>query len=389
MFSLEKLIDQEKDDDFFDVVDVLERYFRNPLIPNVVKKNNLKYSFTKILTYIDKSNISNLFNLFYEYKFISHFLLEFKEDIAKLIIDIDYPFSITEYYSIIEDSLETAMSKAKFLKPFLKNHFHYIKKTFLDKNRFYLSDETIECIKNYLNNYYTNNSHDVIKNLIENSLYALDFYTIGTIKEIISDIDIYFVDKVIKELLEENNMVYTDIKFCGEGAFSSVYIIKDKVIKIGRQRYTYEIPNSKHIIQPFFRYQFLYQEKPYLTVELTQLVDTKNIDKKSLFKLFCDLRNEGLFWNDPKIDNVGILKKDNFLTYNNECIFIDQKANGFTSNIEEYNQRGSFVIIDTDHIYNEDEMPEILNCYASELESKYQQKKVRVKTKSKQPKDIL
>lgn len=83
--------------------------------------------------------------------------------------------------------------------------------------------------------------------------------------------------------------------------------------------------------------------------------------EKELYKLWLELRKDGIIWTDPKIENIGILKKANKV-YRNSTIknssivedtdYVADEAVGFTGKREKkILDAGEVVVIDLDHIY--------------------------------------
>jgi len=103
-----------------------------------------------------------------------------------------------------------------------------------------------------LNNFLHNNHKKVAKSLLQT--YKIKYA--DNQEELLED----YTDTlsiIIKELLESENVSWLDVKKLGGGAYSFVYQIGDKVLKIGATRETYNIPNHTRILQPLTRINLL------------------------------------------------------------------------------------------------------------------------------------
>lgn len=77
---------------------------------------------------------------------------------------------------------------------------------------------------------------------------------------------------MIDELLESEGVSYIDIVKIGGGSYSSVYKIGNKVLKVGGERGTYNIPNHRRILQPLTRTNFI-DEKNGLVIGCVEISD--------------------------------------------------------------------------------------------------------------------
>ena len=162
---------------------------------------------------------------------------------------------------------------------------------------------------------------------------------------------------IVKELSENENINYQDICILSKsGAYSTVYQIGDKVIKIGRKRGVFTKINNKRFLQPLYRDEVLDKnESDFLfCIEITEKVDTDNITKEDVYQIYKELRDQGLIWTDCKEDNLGRLLKDNKV-YFRGIDKVDKVATGYLNDIDEILKKGDLVIIDNDYIYNEEE----------------------------------
>lgn len=164
---------------------------------------------------------------------------------------------------------------------------------------------------------------------------------------------------MIKEILKSENKNYLDITriAVGNGEFSFVYKIGDKILKVGSPRGEFKMPNHRRILQPLARKAFRNRlGKTMACVEISEEVDT-NIEQKDpeeLYKLWKELRDEGVIWTDVTWENVGRLKKKNIPSLNGEEMYVEPEAAGFKNKYKgKPLEKGELVILDTDFIFEE------------------------------------
>ncbi len=173
---------------------------------------------------------------------------------------------------------------------------------------------------------------------------------------------------LLKEICENENVSVDDIKCIGGGFTSSVYQIGDKVLKVGDDRYSLNIPNNPYIIKPLLRRSFEFLDKyngrlvrEPLFVELTErveLVSEDEVTEEDLYKIYKALRDMNIEWVDISARNVGRLIKDNEIHWH-EPLDPDNNAtllNGDAGDITL--KKGDLVIIDSDFIYETDKTPD-------------------------------
>ena len=191
--------------------------------------------------------------------------------------------------------------------------------------------------------------------------------------------------RMFDELLESENKKMIDIEYLSSGGYSDVYKIGDSVIKIGGPRKKYKIINHRRILQPLTRTNFLDLEnnEPFACIEIAPAVETNledELTEEELYKIYKELRDDGIIWTDCKDINVGRLTRENVPKLNSEEIDIapesigaDQKPKG------EILKKGDYVIIDSDYIYKEND-PDISFAgskwsLSKKFEQKYQREK--------------
>ena len=90
-------------------------------------------------------------------------------------------------------------------------------------------------------------------------------------------------------------------------------------------------------------------------MEINEEVDTKNITDADVYYVYKELRKQRLVWTDPKKENLGRLIKDNKI-YFDGVDKVDKNSTGFLTDSDYSLKAGDLVIIDTDFIYDEDDL---------------------------------
>lgn len=190
------------------------------------------------------------------------------------------------------------------------------------------------------------------------------------------------VATILEELLESENKSPIDIEWVKDkGAYSRVYIIGQKVLKIGHPRATYKIPNHRRILQPELRIELKkHKYERFACVEVQDYVETppKEIDREQLYQLYKELREDGIICADLRYDNVGRLLKDNKPNLCGEELHVEPYTAGLIGSANEVLKKGELVVIDLDHIYvleNEEKLPE-MTLMAELFEDRYQEEKI-------------
>ena len=336
---------------------------REPKVTDLVIKHDLffsnidlfykKYRYEKIKSYIDyfynidKSYVEN--NIFSMLKF-------YKSEVDYIIL-IRYckekNIDISKLFKYIEDN-NIILENNSLLNVLLNNY----------KN---INIKDIELIINYStrlldlkyilkeNNTYSDLIDLVNKRISNNKEMVSDeilttMVSFGCIKDDIIRNTMFYI---VKELSENEKINYSDICILSKsGAYSTVYQIGDKVIKIGRRRDVFTKINNKRFLQPLYRDEVLDKDELdfLFCIEITEKVDTNNITKEDAYQIYKELRAQGLIWTDCKEDNLGRLLKDNKV-YFRGIDKVDKGATGYVNDIDEVLKKGDLVIIDNDYIY--------------------------------------
>lgn len=169
---------------------------------------------------------------------------------------------------------------------------------------------------------------------------------VGKNKEMI-DVIHAFVTSLQLEAREQG--LSDQICYVGEGGFSLVLKIGNKLLKLGRSRYNNKIPYHPKIIQWEFRRYF---EESGLLIEVQKMHDNKDIPSIAVDRIFIELYEGGLAWMDNREDNVVRLTLDNDYPYDKDISKIGKDYLGINSPIDTKYicKESDYVICDTDFI---------------------------------------
>lgn len=241
--------------------------------------------------------------------------------------------------------------------------------------------------REFINNLIKNNELDYIINNIENIIKKESSLTdelLAYLKDNSNLIDITKIEKLIikyisynslyddslynfiKEVVKKEDSTILDIRKINTGAYSKVYRVSNKVIKIGNKRICPDTINNSRILLPDFKG---YINENY--IEVTDYLEpTKDIYESDLYDIYSELRDQGIIWIDIKKNNLARLDKK---TIEKQNIKRNDKLNGIINNpnyIERDLKEDDLVIIDLDHIifdYEKEKLDYILNNLDEEL----------------------
>ena len=199
-----------------------------------------------------------------------------------------------------------------------------------------------------INNYINNNPDNLIYEMITNGFDS-------TLEEIKEEKIFNTVKLIIDEVKEYEGLNYSNIEYLNNGAFSYVYSIGSKVIKIGKDREKFIIDNNKRFLKPILRTKIpnINNNGTLGIIEITEKVDTNNITEKHARMIYKELRDLGYIWVDCRPDNIGRLIKKNKIYYKG-LNPVKEAINYNTDNPKELNSN-NYVILDNDYIYKEEE----------------------------------
>ena len=160
----------------------------------------------------------------------------------------------------------------------------------------------------------------------------------------------------IKALIEHVSQ-NKEFDYYAMGATSFIFKTGDQVIKLGC-KFDFEVPYHPRLMMPYFRRKY----DTGLSVEVFNFANigkSAGIKDEQLLEIYKELEEAGIFWGDAKVDNLGILLKDNnlpdFIASKEFNVFGFSKDPRFPTNEHQALPAGSIIITDLDFIYAQDD----------------------------------
>ena len=185
---------------------------------------------------------------------------------------------------------------------------------------------------------------------------------------------------IIEDVCRNEEVDISSIENIGSGAYSSVLLVGNKVIKIGLQRATSRFPNNPYINAILLRREFPITNKESFFVEVNEKVDNESdISDEELYELYKKLRDIQLIWLDVDQRNAGRLLRDNKIYWKCELPITDEILGLDPYRGNDLLKKGDIVVLDNDLIYDEK------SCYLTyqsstslqkEFEKRYQKEKI-------------
>lgn len=136
--------------------------------------------------------------------------------------------------------------------------------------------------------------------------------------------------------------VHDCIKYLNHGHFSFAFKVGDNVVKISlSDRLKRETPvDSRYAITSFF-YDYVYIADGFdYHLTASPLATIREFSEEELYSVYKGLRDDGYIWNDPKVENIGILGENNNGVINGRSY----------SSLRKDQLPGDIVVIDLDDI---------------------------------------
>ena len=228
-------------------------------------------------------------------------------------------------------------------------------------------------LKDYLKNY--DDCVEVInKSIKDNPENAYKSFLFYNFQSLTNDETCYkFIKFVVDELCKNEDVGISDIEFLGNGAYSTVYGIGEKVLKISFTRQTPVFSDNPYIVRPLLRREISNDDFGFF-IEVTEKVDTNSfVSDDEMYDLYKKIRNLGLIWVDTFKDNVGRLKKDNIIHWKDDLLPTSNSLN-LNDKVGEdvVLKKGDLVLMDADFIYDEDECLYSPNLINKNFENRFQ-----------------
>lgn len=358
---------------FFNNIDLLSKKIKTFYIVECIK----------LLYDEDKSYVlNNKFKLFFYYN-SPYFCNKYFEFLISIGENLDNIISYLEENKIISpyNVIVRGLIKIDGGIDIINKHLFY----FLKQNNKLLELKRIlkdYCFNQIINREIDNNPYKIVEEIVSEK-------TGLTLKNLKDERILDTLKIIIDELLINECKSYHDIIKLGDGGYSSAFLIGEKVLKIGIPRQYFNIKNNKRFLKPLYRQNIksVLNDRILFCIEIAQMVDTSNITSEDSYKIYKELRNEGLVWLDCKEDNLGRLIKDNKI-YFNEDINPSLEATGYLTENNEVLPRNELAILDNDYILTEEEFNKLKNNgnldeiiddidLINSLEVRYQSEKIR------------
>lgn len=324
-------------------------FFNNEKIETLIQN-----SFPTIIKSCDDSTIDILINTLYSHESMRPYLE--KEDTIKLILDNAQKYDF--------DSIITESDLKQQAQKFIYNNFDYVLKNYPTKKiiPIYRYMKLNEEMKIKINKFLDNKKEEFLSEILYKVLSDESQEKVGKDK---FNALLKYVTDIVDKTLEKEKLQIVDTKILMAGTFSNVIAIGDTIIKLGKERKTFNIPNDERILQPYLRKDLSEELGVNATIEVCDRVETDiKLSDEELYNLYKEMRDRGIVCADIKYGNVGRLLKDN-LPRNNE-------KNGMIGNVTNTLKKGDLVILDTDFIYKEnDPNIKIGNATAEHFNNKY------------------
>lgn len=258
-----------------------------------------------------------------------------------------------KFNTVIDILIERLSKKTEFHK-FLKNNFQQIRNASNINNILRLYNDLKDVIpEEYEKHKFVieeihNQAYKKLYNLDENGEIAgKDFCSMAQL------INITCAKIIIQD---KTNEIEEFIKTASEGKSheiiamgSNSIVIKsgDKIIKINEKERDSDFNIIEHprLLTPIIRKNISTDLEEPLYLELQEEVDTSNITEKDVLEVYKELREAGIKWCDPRIQNLG-------------------------------KQEGELVILDLDYIFREDDPRAKLVGNSSRLVRDYENSKI-------------
>lgn len=372
-----------------------------PKIPVEKLLKNLKLIYEKLPEKNRKNVVEELLEKMPTEVFLDVMARNGAEILNPLFNNTDTEFLAFKILDIFNKSISKSTKSKEKLDMIREKNEKYVARIFAnnlknDKKKYSIDDIKILLACNTNKNYLIKKVAEKNKNKMKKSMSKeayiefarwykniLEIELNTRLEEIVKDIKDentkWVVIKIIKDLLVKNNLSAKDIKKLKAGNYSEVYEIGDKVIKVGESREVYEVPNHSRILQPIIRREFPYflersknKNVRSVCVEVQNKVDTnwyeglteKQIDE-AIYKIYKELRADGIIWLDPKKENIGRLLKENTTHYydrDGREIQPEDKSIGFYGKKgKRILQKGDLVILDTDFLVKKEDIKKSRN----------------------------
>jgi len=260
----------------------------------------------------------------------------------------------TEYFLILVIRVLSKQNRAVLLEHqqeiinYLNESLKYSKK-FIFHLLTVLKNEKIDGIEEFM----VNNKDALIFQMVSSVYHAEDS------KLDFSEVEPFLVKKIIEELLDFQNLNFSNLQFIGSGLLFSAYKLGEYVLKIGSHKLVSNCANTEEILQPFIRNQF-----GRVYIEVLPFLRTKNLDLAKIEKVRENLIRKKIDSSDLGDNNFGVLehpvkvfkmRNDLSLAHQNVALDFSGREVGKGYLTEDLYEVGKYYILDSDLMWQHED----------------------------------
>ncbi|MBP3920676.1 MAG: hypothetical protein J6D28_03830 [Bacilli bacterium] len=266
-------------------------------------------------------------------------------------------------FNVFDDcSVRNAL--ALYVKSFFKSYINEFRRTddlFVLKSIF----KGVPELDDFIRDYFNDNKKNIVERMFLNTQKNLWFNNIdrNNIKLVVDVLEL-----IIDDICLDVGISFGDIKRIGNGTYSNVYEIGDKVLKIGSSRACMILPENPYALKPLLHRVINLDSlemvndingiRNSIVIEVCKKVkpfENNELNEEQLYDFYRKMRNIGIDLQDIKCENFGVLEDDGVealwrkkLNPSNEVLNI--KKNPYY-NEEVVLKKGDVVLIDRDIYY--------------------------------------
>ena len=182
----------------------------------------------------------------------------------------------------------------------------------------------------------------------EDDLLKIEYAIANTLCNCINNRDevVSKIRNLLIDVATSEKVSLLDIRKIDYGAYSQIYRLGEKVIKIGLNRAVENIIDNRLILIPDYK-GFIGSE--YIEITDYIEIDNEGVTFNDLYMMYEELREQGITWLDPSEENVTRVDQKTLDKIKKK----DKKKLGFDTNLNYNNKElvvGDLIIIDLDHL---------------------------------------
>ena len=188
----------------------------------------------------------------------------------------------------------------------------------------------------------------------EDDLLKIEYAIANTLCNCINNKDevVSKIRNLLIDVATSEKVSLLDIRKIDYGAYSQIYRLGEKVIKMGLNRAVENIIDNRLILIPDYK-GFIGSE--YIEITDYIEIDNEGVTFNDLYMMYEELREQGITWLDPSEENVTRVDQKTLDKIKKK----DKKKLGFDTNLNYNNKElvvGDLIIIDLDHLISTDDI---------------------------------